>query len=863
MNNYLELFSNVEGVTLEELVMSFGDLMNELDKFWINERSFGNILSEDISNLSLTPDDIVQNKIRITYEDDNYYCNCSLGDILEMCLLLISRGRALRIDTVDDSKLYELLVNSFSYLFSDSQYSIVPAFLKNAIIIPSHFDITNEESIKLLNSIFWDRIERIIIPESVNSQDILKLVPVGNTIIQSKDKVNILKESLREELNGVDSSKVFDLDDVLSKFENELNSFSTNLAYFERGNSQLSAAYSSIIDPIEKRYELLIKMYNELEKIGNEKEYMIINWKTTNPYQLELLGSLCAVYSYFTGTKVLTDINQAGYQYFEKTLLEIVKGNNLSPYLSYKRYLNIKKEIDELKPSMFRSVLRKGGRINPVVSFPFNVKNEQPVYILPLNMFLSYSEDEKLKEVVTNNNSCILTLPRNKDIMINIRECVIDDIKSNESAKLKLRDDFGSNLPEGFTKDLCKDTMLNYLSSGDICFEGGDGKLVLHDWILNPSRESIEVISEYLNNIFAIPNSDSEIRDTDYSILLRKVLGFDSLSNFSSIYDTEEWNTGVTSSSSDFNGEIISKSRFSSYNYEKSEFYSSVCEIISSVLHNQEDNNSGYNYVTIHDLMLATAEVGGKTEVYIVYCPLNPEIMWYVCETGSISSYTLETDKLSGIPDSLINIGSERNEVLSHYLENLNTLINCDYEAVNYLKSDEDKLTACDYISKIENSEFSISEGANLMKLVTEIADSHNILEVKTYLSEKDIELYRKLCLWFISTKFVGFNSEIPNEYPTNGSTYSSEEYGITTLSYLYGDYYNVIGYENLNELESIISPEKHLKYCRIINPYGGVLRSGGILLAPEMNRVFCTTGGPGKSYKYQYTNSRFISDNN
>lgn len=876
MQTYLSLFCDIDSVKLEEELMSFARLLVELDRFKVNGLALGQLLNKGIREISLTPDIVEDNKIKIEFEEDGYYCNCALGDILDTCILLLSKGKALRCDTVGSGELYEYFHGLFPFMFSMSSYSVIPQYFKGTIIISKDFSL--ELNRDILKGIYWERIEKVILSETISTRDFLKEIKIYNAVILSKDNTSVSKKSIEEELESLDSEYI-SMDDVLIDFNDRLKEFGKNCLLFNQMSKNVPfSAYVNIRKNIESRYELVLEIYAKLCELGKDKKYLFINFNTTNVYILELIASLCAVYCNFNGVKAIMDEQHAGYTFFEKTIFELNRGNFIPPYLGYKRLLGIRRDLNNLDYSSIQPVLRKGGRSNLVVSYPLGMTNSKPVYLFPLNMFISYSEDIKLSAVPANNRPCLITVPRNKDISISIKDGKLDDLSMYESVKLfsmtkplsdKLSDDaidylkgaLGSEeLANEFMQSVLVSDMLDYLDSGEISFEGGNGKLVLHDWILNPTVEAIDVVKNYLNSIFTLPNSEQEesYNSENFQNLLIKILGFSSEDEIDSIYDVTEWSTDVTSVVHNTDGATMSKSTFASTNYEHSEFYNSVCEMITSVLASSSESQE-YKYVTIHDLMLATANIDGQEKIFVAYCPMKPEMLWYVNETGEFPCNTIEKGNMSCLTSNLVNLGSNDNE-LRFFFESINNMYSAQFDPINDLRDDDPyRVIAYDQLSKIFNFVSDKSGGFDLNSL----SESDSVFDLYKYFSEDELEFCKKLALWFISTKFIGFNCSIPTLFPVKDSELpiSRSVYKFSTLQYLYSNYYDVLGYENLEELENIISPQKHLKYCRVVSPYGGILRSEAFMLNPELGRVFCTTPNPGVFDSYQYVNSRFITE--
>ena len=895
MRNYMNIYCELEDVDLEEEVVDFQGLLSKLNRFQVNSTPFGDLLMEGGNVLA-----DFKSKVRVVLDSSiEYYCNANLLDVVNLCLWVLFDGKLLRCDSSeDDNKVFEYLRDTIPGVFSKIRTTETQSYFTSSLVISEDFDFNSKESLEYLDKVFWGRIKWVIVPASVDAHLLLNELNTRNVNVHliSKESFATINESLENEIKSVGGkSQVYDFSKVYELYEKELSTLQTNLNYFSTKDKTLHQAGPTILRAIEDRYELIVKIYNTLSVEAESYKCLLVNIDNSNPYIARIIGSVCAVYSYFTGKRVIMDSTHAIYKYFESMLYDIAKGNMLSPYVALKRLSNIENDIREVNSSMFRGVLRKGDRVNPVVSTPLSLLNRQPCYLFPFTMFISYLSDKKLKSTTdTNNDMKILTFPKDRDIPINIKESSIDNIPEHECVKLVLpeeyysinqlfHEDTYSHLEsenksflleqEGFRKD-CASTLFEYLRHGDIGFEGDEAKVVLHDWILNPSLESLEIVKKYLPIIIDAPNWEGNLEYEDFTNLLHKILGFKDEEEYTKIFQCAEWSDIEVPTTTSESGISISKGSFKSVNYEKTEFYQGVCEMITSVLANESIDR----YVTIHDIMLATIEQDGFTNLYIMYCPLNPEVLWVSSENGGIEDgeggevsdlYSVERDRLIGIPDTLL-IFNDSEE--SAYLEsNVDRMYYFDTSDFGDLekdtdKSELDKHKALDAKFRIDNSELMKKllnpedfDRLEIQKAISEVMIAPNILDV-SYIPEEYRDNYRKLCLWYISTMFLGFNSTIPTIFQLGDKSIGSKDYGMTVMQYLYCDYYNVIGSENLEELATIISPDKHLKYARVINPFGGILRDGNIFANPNKSKLFCTTSAPGLSRKYQYTNSRFIS---
>lgn len=886
----LDRYCSLDRTSCEKEVLSFSELMQMFNKFEINSKKVG----DELLSRGSVVNDTQEKKFKVIYDGRvEYYVDPNLRDIIDLCLWVLADGKLLECSDTHDSKLFEYMRDSIPGLFGYE--SECRKYFTSVLVIPDDFDIDNQDCLSYIDKIFWGSIDKVVIPGSVDVETLVNILEDRKISVQYKAKINIafLSKDLKEEIDMVGGmSKVYDINNLYEHFQDELDLLYESLIRFNAIDSSTLYTGSDSLKVIENRYALAVKLYDYLDKDTKNFNYILIRLENNNPLILTLIGSLCAVLCYFNSKKPIVDLDSAIANHFQDMVIQVTRGDILSPYNSLRRLTKISEAIEQSLPSIYKSVLRKGDRRNPVNSLPLGLVNREQCYLFPLTMFLSYIGDKKLRCSTGSDDLKILSLPKDKDIPLVISECTLDNITVHEGVKLKLSDSeysttklFNGKMIEHikdtsdgtlledikFKKDYVSD-IFAHIGSNDIGFEGSGAKLTLHDWILNPTLSSLEVVENYLHNIIKAPNLNVNLEE-DFSTLLHKILGFSNEEEYSEVFRCVEWDDGLTAKTSVVNGVAISKSSFKSINYAKSEFYQAICEMITSVLASEGINR----YVTIHDILLGTMEIDGSTQLYIFYCPVNPEVIWLSSENGEFESYedsesnkilSIEKDWLCGIPDSMLI--EYKSELLGRVYENSFMLSEFDTSDFDNLKKNTDSSVLDRYLTL--NAKFRLLSDETLSditlndniseevqtQLIEKISESPNILDV-SFIPNDAIDNYKKSCIWFIVTKFIGFNCNIPTLFELEEKTVGSQEYGLTVMQYLYSDYYNIIGSEHLEELATIVSPDKHLKYARVINPFGGVLRDRSILSLPDKEKVFCTTNGPGISRKYQYINSRFV----
>lgn len=894
--NKLDRFCSLDRVEVEKLIVNFNELLGLLNKFRIDSKPLGDMLKAKITSFTTSSGD----KVKLCYESGaEYFCNSNIIDIFELAIAVLSTEKLLVcIDDLEDT-LFKYLKDTIPSVFENSDS--IPEFYETTLVIPSEFSESDCE--EYLSKVLWGRINKLIVPGNVKLNSVLSYIQNNNMVIHCKETFVQLTDSMKKELDSVQKDCVFNFSEVFDEYKDRLENLQSVFSELSQQDKTSRLTGPSSLNVVSGRYDLIVKMYHTLSIKASGVTHLLVSVNTTNPFVLEIIGSICATYSYFNNVKIIVDEKHAIYPKIVSMIQDISRGDMLSPYVSLQRINNIRKDVDLLNDSMLRGVLRNGDRRNPVVSLPLKITNDAPCYLFPLNMFIAYSGDKKMSSESSQGRYKILTLPQQKVIDIHIKECTLDNIPEYEGVKLVLPDDytskeslFNSNMIEHLQYEL-KDTLVNdekfrksyasiileYLKKGDIGFEGSGAKLELHDWILNPSLKALDVIKDYLPVAMDSPNWDSSLDNREFGNLYHKILGFQNEEEYRYLYKPGDWDDTEVADSSVQDGIVVSRGTFKSLNYEKEEFYASVCEMITSILVNESDclgNTIGYKYVSLHDLLLATMEKDGVKQVYVLYCPSNSKMLWLSTENGDLASileesddtleiFSVEKDTLSGISDSLLNFSDVR-EMASYVGHNIDNLLDFDTKDFNSLELEVDKHRVLDVKFNIQESEIyelSYSEDDSgeseekLKQKVLNICKANNVLDV-SYIPSEYRDLYCKTCLWNISTRFIGFPSNIPEvfSFEEESGIVNTSDYGITILQYLYSDNYNVIGYQNLEELATIVSPEKHLKFARVINPFGGIMRDGNLLSLPNKSKLFCTTGEPGSANLYQYINSRFIS---
>lgn len=392
-----------------------------------------------------------------------------------------------------------------------------------------------------------------------------------------------------------------------------------------------------------------------------------------------------------------------------------------------------------------------------------------------------------------------------------------------------------------------EDSLLSQIEYGLIDIDGYErsseeedtsSKLRLTDWICNPNKEAVEAVRKFARDLFP---SNSFEQEPNEELMVRRLLGIDLNSDkspdFSSNKTITNFSHEVGQKQIEVDGAYRSIGRLKSSTHEQIEFYSALCSILSKYLSKElRPDGKRYNYVTVNDLMLGVKDLeGGGKELYIVFYPMRETYPCWINKGAAISVKNAELgivfpNNLSINPDSKI-IDNLMKAVISETKSALK-----DGSVSFFVDKDFiDFEIFMEALSKYDDTMvFSSDPNIVRVSVYNESEPRKALIDVlKESVEWEDKEKQQLLTLYFFATKYVGCKIKCLNELYEQKSmklpgNISFEDLP-SVMEWNTASYYNAIGSRNLDELNDIIPVSKSIDLCRVINPFGGVLRDDAV----------------------------------
>lgn len=389
-----------------------------------------------------------------------------------------------------------------------------------------------------------------------------------------------------------------------------------------------------------------------------------------------------------------------------------------------------------------------------------------------------------------------------------------------------------------------EDSLLSQIESGYIDIDGYKRdfevedecvQLRLTDWICNPNEEAVNVVRQFARDLFPANSFEQEPNE---ELMVRRLLGIDFNSNvkssdLSSNKNVMKFSNKVCQKQIEIDGAFRSIRRLESSTHEQIEFYSALCLILSQYLSKElRPDGKRYNYITINDIMLGVKDLeDGKKELYIVFYPMRETYPCWVnngsvmsvknTELGLVFPNNLSIDNDSEIIKNFItSVISETKTVLKN--GNVSFYVNKDFiDFEIFMKA----------LLQYDDNEVFNEEEDNVRVSVYKDPRYRNVLinELKKSVEWENKDKQQLLTLYFFATKYVSCKIKCLNELCEQGSINLSDKISFddlpSVMEWNTANYYNAIGSRNLDELNDIIPVKKSIDLCRVINPFGGVLR--------------------------------------
>ena len=913
VSKYIELYKINGNIESEAIILSFSKLLDKFDKFIVGGESLKSRLEDTSMGYKITADNESNNYVSIRYIDNGveqtYYCPSGMDEVLRVCLVLLAgENYVVCKDTNLDGDCFEFIKSALSPFKVFEQPEERPGYYNQYFVLPV-VDLSSEDWTELNNSINWTDIKRVIVPSNIDAQKFYDLLG-RNMIIYGSTMVYTFPNDCMSEVKTVkeDNKSTVNFYDCIGSLDKELVNLA-NLLDMLADNTGNNISVDQFRD-CKQRFILIRKCRDRLVEGSRDSDYVTVpNNGITKDSYCRLVGGLCASLTVFNKKRIILDCSRRVYYHYRDTVYKLIEGNYISPYYGLKRFYGMKSDLESDSPSNYKFSLIRENKLNDTISYPVMVENNQECYLFPLKMFFSFAVDTSIKNDISVENKVRVTLMRQK-YSISVGDYDITNLDSDKCSRLVLQEGYGklgkifeNEGSDDFNavKNICSvsellgdkilfedDVEVEQLGSFSFSFkvknsdEDLSDKLVLHDLILGKpvSNDWLTLLMLYIISMQKKPNKSDPKEDVDnLAKSMLKALGVDlakGKNSISSLFDCSEWTTDEKASkSTDGDGVVFSEKAFKSVNYQKSEFYSCVCDIISNFIKEATGNST---YVTLHDIMLCSRYVNeNQTDFYIMYYPVKPKVTWATVkhsiqksgdEDGTPEEFDTEylnrdtelyldsCRKMEAMPDFIFT-RDKQEEINNMYISYLKindfyqTIENRDNadtvdELLSELRLRDKKELMYDAMDKIDSQE-------EFDNFISNSVNCHNIFDYHGYFSEEEINGFELQALWFIATQFIGEKCLV------------GDNNKLTVLELLYSNYYNVIGYENLEELSTLISPEKHLYYSRVINPFGGVIRTGNVGESFKSDRadkfVLCCTNGPEDSKVIQIISNKYVSE--
>lgn len=389
-----------------------------------------------------------------------------------------------------------------------------------------------------------------------------------------------------------------------------------------------------------------------------------------------------------------------------------------------------------------------------------------------------------------------------------------------------------------------EDSLLSLIESGYIDIDGynrasavkdEDVQLRLTDWICNPDEKAVDVVRQFARDLFPANSFEQEPNE---ELMVRRLLGIDFNSNvksseLSSNKNVMKFSNKVCQKQIEIDGAFRSIRRLESSTHEQIEFYSALCLILSQYLSKElRPDGKRYNYITINDIMLGVKDLkDGKKELYIVFYPMRET---YPCWVNNGDAISVKNAKLGIVFPNNLSIDSD-SEIIKNFMESVISETKTVLKNGNvsfYVNKDfiDFEIFMKALLQYDDNGVFNEEED-DIRVSVYNDPEYRNFLinKLKKSVEWENKDKQQLLTLYFFATKYVSCKIKCLNELYEQGSMSLSDKISFddlpSVMEWNTANYYNAIGSRNLDELNEIIPVNKSIDLCRVINPFGGVLR--------------------------------------